>query len=39
MFKIISNDFIKNDVVKYADENENTIRITGSKDGKHFQQN
>ena len=34
MFKIISNDFIKNDVVKYADENENTIRITGSKDGK-----
>lgn len=34
MFKILENNFIKNDVVKYKDENGNTLRITGSKDGK-----
>lgn len=34
MFKILENNFIKNDVVKYKDENGNTLRVTGSKDGK-----
>lgn len=34
MFYITENDFINNDVIKYKDENNNTLRVTAPKDGK-----
>jgi hypothetical protein len=33
MFYITENDFINNDVIKYKDENNNTLRVTAPKDG------
>ena len=34
MFYIVENDFINNDIIKYKDENNNTLRVTAPKDGK-----